>query len=63
MPEISRVSVKTTAVGFFQPMGDITNSCRSVPISADPSVAGLRASSTHSHRSLEAMQGEQWGDK
>eukprot|EP00973_Karenia_brevis_P065310 9071581-Karenia_brevis.AAC.1 len=63
MPDLSRVSIKTTAMGFFQPMGDITNSCRSVPISADPSVAGSRASSTHSHRDLGAIQGEQWGDK
>eukprot|EP00973_Karenia_brevis_P009041 1223682-Karenia_brevis.AAC.1 len=42
-------------------MGDITNSCRSVPVSADPSVACSRASSAHSHRGLGAIQGEQWG--
>eukprot|EP00973_Karenia_brevis_P067138 9336946-Karenia_brevis.AAC.1 len=63
MSDLSKLPLRTSAEGFFQPMGDITNSCRSFPVSADPSVAGSRASSTHFHRGLGPIQGEQWGDK
>eukprot|EP00973_Karenia_brevis_P095794 12429148-Karenia_brevis.AAC.1 len=40
LSDLSKLPLRTPAEGFFQPMGDITNSCRSVPVSADPSVAG-----------------------
>eukprot|EP00973_Karenia_brevis_P013037 1770256-Karenia_brevis.AAC.1 len=63
MPDISRVPVRQTAENSYQLLGDITNSNRSVPVSADPSAVGSRASSIHSHRGLGAVQGEQWGDK
>eukprot|EP00973_Karenia_brevis_P054461 7567899-Karenia_brevis.AAC.1 len=63
MPDFLRVSIRTTAEGFYQPLGDITNSSRSVPVSADPSAACSRTSSAHSQGGLGAVPEEQWGDK
>eukprot|EP00973_Karenia_brevis_P027088 3738031-Karenia_brevis.AAC.1 len=39
MPDSSRVSARTSADGFCQPLGDITNWRRSVPVSVDSSAA------------------------